>query len=178
MKSFGISQLIYNMQCINIKEEDLKIVERLIFGFLWSKKDSESSRAVDRIKRSIMKNDYCKGGLKITDIECMDKSLKLKQYIRANYVSHNISKVQLYCVEKVGVLNVLEQEFNRVTGEEGVCKIAQETINIITDFTRKKSFGEDESNFVSTIAINQIAMTNINTFLGRENRSLLKCIFK
>jgi len=176
LKTFGISQLIYSMQCIKVKELDLKLIEKLIFGFLWSKKNIESVRAGDRVKRSIMKNDYCKGGLKITDIECMDRSLKLKQYIRASYSAHIIKEVQLLCVETSDSHNVLEQEFSKITEKEGVCKIAQETINIITDFTRLRSFGEDECNFVSTIAINQISMTNINTFLERKNKLFLKCI--
>ena len=178
LKTFGISQLIYSMQCINIKMEDLKLIEKLIFGFLWKKNDFESARAGDRVKRSIMKNDYCKGGLKITDIECMDRSLKLKQYIRASYSTHNVNKVQVLCVEKSDSHNILDQEFSQISEREGVCKIAQETINIITDFTRLRIFGEDESNFVSTIAINQISMTNINTFLERKNQLLLKCIAK
>ncbi len=84
VKTFGISQLVYIMQCVNIRKEDLKRTEQFIFNFLWGTKNINNARARDRIKRSIMKNDYNEGGLKITDIECLDKSLKLRQYIRAD----------------------------------------------------------------------------------------------
>jgi hypothetical protein len=41
-----------------------------------------------------MKNDYSEGGLKVTDVESMDRSLKLKQFIRAHNSNHIISKIQ------------------------------------------------------------------------------------
>ena len=40
---------------------------------------SESDKGIDRIKRSILKNDIMEGGLNITDVECLNKSLKLRQ---------------------------------------------------------------------------------------------------
>jgi hypothetical protein len=78
IKTFGISQLIYVMQSVEVRQEQIKQIERLIFNFLWETKNYEDPRARDRIKRSVMKNEYNLGGLKITDIECLDKSLKLK----------------------------------------------------------------------------------------------------
>jgi hypothetical protein len=70
LKTFGISQLIYVMQCVEINPEQHKQIERFILNFLWETKNYDEPRARDRIKRSIMKNDYDRGGLKITDIEC------------------------------------------------------------------------------------------------------------
>ena len=167
------------MQCIEFNLEELKLIERNIFGFLWGTKNNDTNRARDRIKRSIMKNEYSKGGLKITDIECMDKSLKLRQYIRASKSSHNIQQIQKYCSEKNGTENCLIQEFGKVTEVESVCKIAQITMNTLTDYTRRMNFGEsDVENFTSTIAINQIAMTDINNYLERKKKVFLKCIFK
>ena len=62
VKVFGISQLIYSMQACEFKSEDLKATEAFIFTYLWSRNMAEN-RAPDRIKRSIMKQDYCMGGL-------------------------------------------------------------------------------------------------------------------
>ncbi len=107
MKTFGISQLIYIMQCVKIDATQLSQIEQYIFNFLWDTKDYEGTRARDRIKRSILKNDFNEGGLKIIDIECMDKALKLKQYIRASKSKHSICKIQQFCVEELGETNML-----------------------------------------------------------------------
>jgi hypothetical protein len=55
VKTFGLSQIIYNMQSYEFNEEDLIIIERKIFQFLWS--TLNNSNGIDRIKRSVMKND-------------------------------------------------------------------------------------------------------------------------
>ena len=56
--------------------------------FVSTIKVSEKERGIDRIKRSVLKNSYEAGGLNITDIDCLNRSLKLRQYIRANGVNH------------------------------------------------------------------------------------------
>jgi hypothetical protein len=125
-----------------------------------------------------MKNDYNEEGLKITDIECLDRALKLRQFFRANNSLHAIKAIQEYCVKNSGEEEVLSQEFGKITEEEIVCKIAQETINIITDHTRDEVFGErNEENLESRIAITQISMTKVETYLTRKGRVFLKCIF-
>jgi hypothetical protein len=177
LKTFGISQLIYSMQCVQINKEDLKRTEQVIFNFLWGTKNINDTRARDRIKRSIMKNEYNEGGLKITDIECLDKSLKLRQYIKACSSNHAIKAIQAYCTKNLGIDEVLAQEFHIETSEEDVCKIAQETINLITDHTREEVFGEqNEDEITSSVAITQISMTNIKTYLKRKGRVFLNCI--
>jgi hypothetical protein len=179
LKTFGISQLIYNMQCVNFESKDLKVVEQYIFNFLWGTKNIEDARARDRIKRTVMKNDYNEGGLKITDIECLDKALKLKQYIRANNSNHVIKDIQNFCTSISSGQNPLSQEFCQITKEESVCNIAQETLNIIIDQTRKINFGEmDQEEIISNIAINQIAMTNVENYLKRKGRVFLSCTVK
>jgi hypothetical protein len=60
---------------------------------------------------------------------------------------------------------------------EEVCQVAQETMNIITDYTRNKFFGNDENEINSRIAINQIAATNIEIYLNRKKEVLLSCIY-
>ena len=61
----------------------LKILRELIeFRFIWLGSQSLKERGVDRIKRSILKNEIVKGGLNVTDIECLNMALKLRQYMR------------------------------------------------------------------------------------------------
>ncbi len=86
VKTFGLSQLIYNMQSYNFKEAELTNIERTIFGFLWS--NSEKKNGIDRIKRSILKNDYCYGGLNVTDVDCLNRALKLRQFLRSSKSNH------------------------------------------------------------------------------------------
>ena len=74
----------------------------IIFGNVWLGSRSEKERDVDRIKRSVLKNDYGEGGLNITDVDCLNKALKLRQYIRAGKSSHPISSIQRFCMEKLG----------------------------------------------------------------------------
>jgi len=77
-----------------------------------------------------------------------------------------------------GEENVLAQEFATITKDEEICKIAQETINIITDNQRIELFGEHNADEItSKIAITQISMTNLETYLKRKGRVFLSCIF-
>ena len=56
IKTFGISQLIYVMQVCKIKDECIKLIEKIIFGFIWKAHSSDMDRGIDRIKKSILKN--------------------------------------------------------------------------------------------------------------------------
>ncbi len=76
-KTFGVSQLIYSMQACNFDEIDIKKTEAFVFKFLWNKKLS-GNRAPEQIKRSMLKNDYELGGLKVTDLRSLNNALKLK----------------------------------------------------------------------------------------------------
>ena len=96
--------------------------ERIIFKFLWS--TNENPNGIDCIKQTIMKNEYSKGGMKVTDIESLDRSLKLKQFIRAYYSNHIISKIQALLSTKSGHDKCIYQEYPNVTEEESICKSA------------------------------------------------------
>jgi hypothetical protein len=56
VKTFGLSQIIYNLQSYGFEISEINTVEKIIFEFLWSTKDNPNG--IDRIKRSVMKNDY------------------------------------------------------------------------------------------------------------------------
>jgi hypothetical protein len=81
------------MQCTFFEKIQLKEIERYIFNFIWGTKEIVNSRARDRIRRSEMKNEYELGGLKIPDIESLDRSLKLRQFIRASKSKHVIHQM-------------------------------------------------------------------------------------
>ena len=92
MKTFVLSQIIYNMQSYGFKNAELINTERIIFKFLWS--TDENPYGIDQVKPTIIKNDYLKVGMKFYDVESQDRSLKLHQFIRAYNSNYIISKSQ------------------------------------------------------------------------------------
>jgi hypothetical protein len=70
-----------------------------------------------------MKNEYSKGGMKVTDVESLDRSLKLKQFIRAYKSNHIISKIQALLTARLGQGNQIQQEYQDVTKEEAICQL-------------------------------------------------------
>jgi hypothetical protein len=163
-KTFGISQIIYNMQSYPFDKGEIVSAERALFNFLWS--TSKNNRGIDRIKRSILKNDYSEGGLKITDIECLNRSLKLRQFIRAFDSKHEIAKIQSLLSEKGR--NRIEYEYSNVSEDEDICKSAQNTINEITDYNRKAYCTEEFED--DPLVVEEISSTDLNTYLSRKKK--------
>jgi hypothetical protein len=126
------------LQAYEIKKECIKNIKRAIFCFLWASSRNENDIEIDIIKRSILKNDIMEGGLNKTDIEYLNKSLKLKQFIRASGSKHPISEIQRHCMEQIGYNMVIQQEYDKITSREEVTRVAQITINNLCDHTRKK----------------------------------------
>jgi hypothetical protein len=77
-------------------------IERAILGFIWANGSSKDGKGIDRIKRVVLKNSIENGGLNITDIDCLNRSLKLKQYLRAGKTGHPIKFIQIETIEAVG----------------------------------------------------------------------------
>ena len=126
LKTFGLSQLIYNMQSNGFKKPDYINIERKFFKFIWS--SNEDQIGIDRISRAIIKNEYEKGGMKVTDIESLDRSIKLRQFIRAQSLNHAISKLQIILNKDNRNLSAIKQEYQKVTNKESICESALSTI--------------------------------------------------
>jgi hypothetical protein len=174
IKTFGLSQLIYNMQSYEFKLSELQNVETIIFKFIWS--NSEAQNGVDRIKRSVLKNDYESGGMKITDVECLDRSLKLKQFIRASKAQHAIAEIQNIITGSDGNL---KQEYSKITEREVVAKSAQETLNIIIDYNRDnyEKLRQEEYESDKNL-IDEVASINLRAYLERKQRMFARCVLK
>ena len=97
-----------------IKKDSQIRTERSNFGFVWIGCKSEKERGIDRIKRSVLKNSHEEGGLNITDIDCLNRSLKLRQFMRANRVNHPIRTIQKYCMKKLGYTSTVVQEYDKL----------------------------------------------------------------
>ena len=177
VKTFGLSQLIYNMQSYGYREAEMKSIERIIFKFIWS--TSNNSNGIDRISRSIMKNEYEYGGMKVTDVESLDRSIKLRQYLRAQKSKHVISKIQCLVTEECGQGQGLRQEYSKITDKEDICRSAQETLNIIIDHSRE-SYNNLTIEEIETdrILIDEVSSINLKTYLERKGRVFLVCLLK
>jgi exonuclease III len=177
VKTFGLSQIIYNMQTYDFEEKELTTIERIIFKFLWS--TNENQNGIDRIKRSIMKNEYSKGGMKVTDIESLNRSLKLKQFIRANNTNHVISKMQKHLSENQEQSTTIIQEYADITEDEPICQSAQSTINLITDHNRLSYEQIPEDKYeTNKLLIDEVTSINLTQYLKRKKKVFMVCIVK
>ncbi len=92
---------------------------------------NENPDWIEQNKWTISKNDYWQIGMKITYADSLNRSLKHKQFIRAQKSNHAISKIQSLLLTKSGHENHIHQEYLNATDEVSICKSAQETWNII-----------------------------------------------
>jgi hypothetical protein len=92
IKTFGLSQLIYVMQCCNFTVNDLKTIDDIVLDFIWKKPGNK--RRVERIARYIMVKPINLGGFALPRAKELDESIKLKQYLRSRETGHIISRLQ------------------------------------------------------------------------------------
>ena len=76
-KTFGISQLVYLLQSMSLKDVHFKQINSLLYKFLWNR-HYLAAKAPDRIKRTILNMPISLGGLGMLDIVELDASLKLR----------------------------------------------------------------------------------------------------
>ena len=72
VKSEALSQLTYLMTVLpKPNDAQIKEIESIIFRFVWGGK-------TDKVKRSTLKNTFCKGGMRMPDVATQANSLKVK----------------------------------------------------------------------------------------------------
>ena len=77
VKTFGISQFIYLMQCVVLTSAHYKEINNLIYKFVWNR-HYLASKAPERIKREIMNKPIKYGGYGMLDVVSLDESLKIR----------------------------------------------------------------------------------------------------
>ena len=94
VKSLGISQFVYIMSMLpSPPSRVFEEVNNKIFGFIWKNKR-------DRIKRQTLQANWEMGGCKISNIECLNKSLKLvwlKRLLEEDGPWSKIIKTKIKC---------------------------------------------------------------------------------
>lgn len=76
-KTFGISQAIYLMQPLSLKDEHYKRINAVLYKFIWNR-HYLAAKAPGRIKRAIVTCSIKQGGLGLLDIRELVESLKIK----------------------------------------------------------------------------------------------------
>ena len=70
IKSLGISNITYTLSNMEVDSKRIEKAQRLINAFLWQGKPN-------KVKHSTVIADYDEGGIKMTDLACMNKALRL-----------------------------------------------------------------------------------------------------
>lgn len=71
IKTFIISQLLYVSSALDVPEDIIKEVDKLIFKFIWNNKKA-------KLRKSVLKRDIREGGLKIPDFKTMLQASRIK----------------------------------------------------------------------------------------------------
>ena len=87
LKTFGVSQIIYLLQSMCLKPVDFKMLNSLLYKFIWNR-NYLAAKAPERIKREIMNKPIKLGGLGMLDVAELDNSLKLKALGRLERSKH------------------------------------------------------------------------------------------
>lgn len=71
IKTFVMSQFVYAASIIHVPPDVIKMVNKLIFKFMWRNKK-------ERLKRTVLINSISKGGMQVPDFQTMVEAAKLK----------------------------------------------------------------------------------------------------
>ena len=91
VKSFGISQIIYLLQCMCLEPAHFKKLNSYLYKFIWNK-HYLAAKAPERIKREIVNTPIKLGGFGMLDVVSLDESIKLKALGRLVSTNHPFLK--------------------------------------------------------------------------------------
>ena len=87
VKTFGISQIIYLLQSLVLKNAHIKVLNAILYKFIWNK-HFHAAKAPERIKRSIVNTPIKLGGLGMLDLSLLDEGLKVRALSRLLTTKH------------------------------------------------------------------------------------------
>lgn len=106
VKTFGISQFIYLMQCLSLNANNFKRINHLLYTFIWNRHFA-SAKAPERISRELVTKSIREGGLGMIDLEKLDRSLKITALGRMDVSEHPMLKILKNNLRKIdGKLNL------------------------------------------------------------------------
>ena len=92
VKTFGISQLIFLLQSMSLKNAHMTVLKAYLYKFIWNR-HYMASKAPERIKRTIVDTPVKLGGLGMLDIAQLDAGLKIKALGRLQTSEHPFMKL-------------------------------------------------------------------------------------
>ena len=90
IKTFLISQFVYIMQALVVPDPFLTQVNRILFRFLWCKKDY-NRKALEKVKRTVVCGALENGGLNMIDLKQMQAAFLL-QWVGQLFQAHALNK--------------------------------------------------------------------------------------
>ncbi len=89
VKCFGLSQLIYSLQATHIRPQEIKMIENIIYKFIWNI-PSNSTRTSGKIRRETLQASVENGGLNAPNVKSLNEAIKYKHLLRCLNNSHPI----------------------------------------------------------------------------------------
>jgi len=89
------------MQSTNVDNEDLKLIDDIIFRFIWNAKPDK--RTVHKIKKTIIQGSKANGGLNAPDIFTLNKAIKYRNVFNVVNDNHPIYKIYKKKLSDLGV---------------------------------------------------------------------------
>ena len=123
VKTFAISQIVYQMHTCDIKDKDLTTIERLCYAFIWNSKEGAPN---DKVKRSLLKNTYEEGGLKGPCIYTINESLKIKKHLRCQ--NNHLAPITDKIMSLYGIYSRVNHSFSRASIKLITCPNTNRTI--------------------------------------------------
>ena len=169
-KTFGLSQLIYFLQCCVMYPEDIIRVDRIVFKFLWNKK--WDGKCPDRIQRQVLKNSYEMGGLKAPDMGALNSALKVKQFINATKSKNKINILQRVFTIRAAPISMTQMVYDSELCENVFIREALETIGKLNKIAL-----DNYCKTLMKVRTQQADITSIKPYLEHFSSLTLKAYF-
>jgi len=90
IKTFGLSQYLYTLAVINLEAKHWKLINKLIYKFIWNK-NINAAPAPHRISKEVMLTPVEQGGFGLVDLESVMKASRIKRF--SHLLEHNMHPI-------------------------------------------------------------------------------------
>ncbi len=100
VKCFGLSQLIYSLQATHIRPQEIKLIENIIYKFIWNI-PTNAKQTSGKIRRETLQAPVEGGGLNAPNIKSLNDALKYKHLLRCLNNEHPIGHLTRYKLQSL-----------------------------------------------------------------------------
>jgi exonuclease III len=134
LKSLALSQLIYPTSMLILPQWVIKEANTIFYKFLWNHKP-------ERISRSTMQKPINEGGLKMLNIEQMDKIIKINWIkIMLNNIGSKWAHIPIRCFRNIGFADFCKANFSEDYIPEEVPKFYKNCLTYLTLLKKSDMF--------------------------------------